>query len=152
MRTLLRSGIFVAGALALTACTSTQNSNIAAPTPQLTPVEAPKPVETPAPQVASVGDISGTWQPIDQAGKELGYRAAFVKGQFVSYDRQRTSADELLAKGTYRAPSISNISLNFVGAASGPNSANCRLLSSSRMNCTLKNGTPLFFKKVSSKA
>ncbi len=151
MRTFLTSGILIAGAFALSACTSTQN-NTAAPAPQLTPAPEPKPAVKPAPQVASVGDVSGTWQPIDQAGKELGYRAAFVKGQFVSYDRQRTSSDELLAKGTYSARSISNIKLKFVGAASGPNSADCQLLSTSRMNCTLKNGTPLFFKKVSSKA
>ena len=152
MRTFYTSGILVAGALMLTACTSAPSSTVVAPTSQLTPTSEFQPIETPTSEVAALEDINGTWQPVDQTGKELGYRAAFVKGQFVSYDRQRTSADELLAKGTYSAPSISNISLKFVGAASGPNSASCRLLSSSRMNCTLKNGTPLFFKKVSSKA
>jgi len=150
MRNILKSGILIAGAIVLSACNS---SNTNAPSPQLTPAPEPKTVEAPKQQqVASIGDVSGTWQPIDAAGKELGYRAAFVRGQFVSYDRQRSSTDELLAKGTYTASSISNIKLNFVGAASGPNSADCQLQSSSRMNCTLKDGTPLFFKKVSSKA
>ncbi len=149
MRTFLKSGTLIAGILALTACTSTQNS-APTPVPQLTP--APKPVENSSPKVASLADINGTWQQIDATGKELGSRSAFKNGQFASYDRERTSSDELLAKGTYRASSIEKIDINFRGVVSGPNSATCQLQSRSRMNCVLKSGAPFYFKKVSGKA
>lgn len=150
MRTFLKSGFLIAGMLALTACTSTQNSNT--PASQLTPVPGSQPTEPAAPEVASLADINGTWQQIDVSGKELGSRSAFKDGQFASYDKERTSSDELLAKGTYRASSIQKIDINFRGVVSGPNSATCQLQSRTRMDCVLKSGAPFYFKKVSGKA
>lgn len=145
MRTIFTKTLVVTSALVLSACTSS--------TPGPTPEAAltPKPQNS-APRVATLNDVNGTWQPVDSAGKELGYRALFKDGNFVSYDRQRTDPNELLAKGTYKANSTTNIALEFVGASSGQNSATCQLLDSQRLNCTLANGTPLFFKKASNAA
>ncbi|MEM8750876.1 MAG: hypothetical protein AAGF28_11270 [Pseudomonadota bacterium] len=133
-------GAVLAAAFALSAC---QSGNVGSPRGNVGGPNAS--ALTP---VATIADIDGIWQPIKQDGTELGYQALFRGGQFASYDRNRTDPNELLAKGTYQASSITQIKLDFVGASSGRNSADCQLISKDRMNCTLASGTPLFFKKA----